>query len=111
MADTANASSSGIPDTDAPTKKPRGRPSGATSAAKVEKKPETPQQRIAQLKAELEKAQEALREFEAKRASIVGRVVVAHALAHPDYRKQLADLLRREVTSKGDLAVIAELLP
>jgi hypothetical protein len=45
-----------------------------------------------------------LQEFEAKRASIVGKVVVAPTLEHDDYRKQLAALLRREVTNRGELA-------
>ena len=92
-----------------PAKK-RGRPAGNKPTIKPEKKAEHPQHRIDQLKAEMEKAQEALREFEEKRDSIVGKVVVAHALAHADYRKQLAALLRKEVTGKGDMALIAELL-
>jgi hypothetical protein len=91
-------------------KKPRGRPAGTKSGIKIERKADHPQHRIDQLKAELEKAQEALREFEAKQAEIVGKAVIAHALANADYRKQLAALLRKEITGKGDLATIDTLL-
>ena len=83
-------------------KKSRGRPAKPTQ--------ETPQQRINRLQAELQQAHEAQKKLEQQRDSVVGRVVVAHALAHAEYRKQLVALLREEVTSKGDLAVIGELL-
>ena len=108
VGDTAPA----VPSTDTltPSQKRRGRPAGRTSGIKPEHKAETPRQRLDQLKAEMAKAEEALREFEAKRDSIVGAVVTRHALANADYRKQLAALLRKEVTSKGELAFIAELL-
>lgn len=112
MSDAAPAPSSDAPDdtlTTAPTQpgKRRGRPPRNTSDTR---KPETPRQRFDQLKADLERAQTALREFEARRDSVVGRVVVAHALADPDFRQQLAELLRREVTGKADLAVVHDLL-
>ncbi|HEY5328269.1 MAG TPA: hypothetical protein VIJ79_00150 [Acidobacteriaceae bacterium] len=83
-------------------KKSRGRPKSPT--------PETPQQRIDRLKAELQQAEEAKKIAEQQRDSIVGKVVVAHALANPDYRRQLAALLRAEIKSKADLTAIAELL-
>lgn len=104
-ADNSDASPA-IPTPDIATtpvaKKSRGRPKAVA--------PETPQQRIDRLQVELAQAHEAKKIAEQQRDSIVGKVVVAHALANPDYRKQLAELLRREVTGKGDLAVIAELL-
>jgi len=86
--------------------KRRGRPSGNAAP----KKPETPQQRIERLKAELQAAEREKREIEAKRDSIVGRVLVAHALENDGYRKQLATLLRDKVKGKGDLAILTELL-
>jgi hypothetical protein len=82
-------------------KNPRGRPKVA---------PETSQQRIDRLKAELEQAEEAKKLIEQQRDSIVGKAVVTHALAHADYRHTLATLLRAEVKNKADLAAIAELL-
>jgi hypothetical protein len=93
------------PDIDAATvaKKTRGRPPKSSA-------PETPQQRIDRLKAELVKAEEAKKELEQQRDAIVGKVVVAHALANPDYRRQLAALLKAQVKGKAELAAIAELL-
>jgi hypothetical protein len=88
----------------AAAKKTRGRPPKSSPA------PETPQQRIDRLKAELQQAEEAKKELERHRDSIVGKVVVTHALANPDYRRQLATLLRAEVKGKADLAALAELL-
>ena len=104
--------------TPAAPKKRRGRPpgskAGSTSVAKVERradrKPETPQQRIDRLKVELQKAEADKAALEQQRDLIVGRVVVAHALANPDYGRQLASLLRNEVKAKSDLAVLGELL-
>src|SRR5271165_5999665 len=84
------------------TKKSRGRPKSPT--------PETPQQLIDRLKAELQKAEEAKKIAEQHRDSIVGKTVVAHALANADFKRQLATVLRKEVKSKADLAAIAELL-
>ena len=95
--------------TPTPAKK-RGRPAGTKSTAKPESKPENPQQRLAQLKADVEKAQQALREFEAGRNAIVGRVVVAESLEDAEFAKLIADRLRKRVTAKGELALIAELL-
>jgi hypothetical protein len=83
-------------------KNPRGRPKAAA--------PETPQQRIDRLKAELQQAEEAKKLIEQQRDSIVGKIVVAHAAANADYRRQLATLLRAEVKGKADIAIIAELL-
>ncbi len=90
-------------DASAAAKKTRGRPPKSSA-------PETPQQRIDRLKAELQQAEEAKKELERHRDSIVGKVVVTHALANPDYRRQLATLLRAEVKGKADLAALAELL-
>jgi hypothetical protein len=84
-------------------RKSRGRPPKATMT-------ETPQQRIDRLRAELQKAEEAQQAAEQQQASIVGKVVIRHALAHADHRRQLATLLRAGVKSKADLAAIAELL-
>lgn len=83
-------------------KNPRGRPPSP--------KPETPQQQIDRLRAELQKAEEAQKLVEQHRAAIVGKVVVNHALANDDYRRQLAALLRAEIKNKSELAAIAELL-
>ncbi len=93
------------PDMDAATvgKKTRGRPPKSSA-------PETPQQKIERLQAELQQAREAEKRRQEHRDSIVGKIVVAHALAHPDYRRQLAALLRAELKGKTDLAAIAELL-
>jgi hypothetical protein len=104
-ADTPSPAVIPTPDIDAATvaKKTRGRPPKSSA-------PETPQQRIDRLKAELVKAEQAKKELEQQRDSIVGQVVVAHALANPDYRRQLSALLRKEITGKGDLAIIGELL-
>jgi hypothetical protein len=87
-------------------RKRRGRPAGN----KPDRKPETPQQRIDRLKTELRAAEQAKREIEAKQDSIVGTAIVTHALANADYRKQLAVVLRKEVTGKSDLAAISDLL-
>ena len=84
-------------------KKPRGRPPKAAL-------PETHQQKIERLQAELEQAREAKRLADERQAVIVGRVVISHALADPDYRRQLVALLRKEVTGKAELAAINELL-
>jgi flagellar hook-basal body complex protein FliE len=84
------------------SKKSRGRPAKAT--------PETPQQRIDRLKAELQKAEEAKKAAEQQRDSIVGKAVVAHAFAHADFKRQLAGILRSSLKGKADLASIAELL-
>jgi hypothetical protein len=86
----------------AATKKGPGRP--RTPAT------ETPQQRIERLQAELTNAHEALKLVEQRREAIVGAVVVRHARAHEDFRRQLAVILRAGVKSKADLATIAELL-
>lgn len=88
--------------TDTTPAKSRGRPPS--------QKPETPQQQIDRLRAELQKAEEAQKLVEQHRAAIVGKVVVNHALANQDYRRQLAALLRAEVKNKSELAAIAELL-
>jgi len=58
----------------------------------------------------LQKAEDDAKIVAQHRDSIVGKVVVAHALANPDYRHQLTTLLRAEVKNKTDIAVIAELL-
>ena len=84
-------------------KKPRGRPPKAAL-------PEAHQQKIERLQAELEQAREAKRLADERQAGIVGRVVISHALADPDYRRQLVTLLRKEVTGKAELAAINELL-
>jgi hypothetical protein len=81
------------------TKKGPGRPRSA---------PETPQQRIERLQAELRQAQEAQKQQDERQATIVGAAVVRHARANVDFRRQLAAALRAEV--KADIAAIANLL-
>ena len=114
MADPADAPPEGAAGAFALTptgpKKRRGRPAGSKAGARVEKKAETPQQRIDRLRAELQKAEEDKAALERQRESIVGKAVLAHARAHPDYHKQLASLLRNEVKAKADLAILDELL-
>jgi hypothetical protein len=83
------------------TKKGPGRPRST---------PETPQQRIERLQAELWHAQEALKVADERQATIVGAAVVRHARSNPDFRRQLAAVLRAEVKAKADIAVIANLL-
>lgn len=99
MADTAETIAPAPSQT---KRKSRGRPAKPT--------PETPQQRIDRLKAELQQAEDAKRALEARRDVIVGKAVVAHALANPDFRSQLVGILRAEVKGKADLAALAELL-
>jgi hypothetical protein len=84
------------------TKRGPGRPRSA---------PETPQQRIERLQAELVKAQEAQKLMDQRQAAIVGAVVIQHARANEEFRRQLASILRAEVKAKTDLAAIADLLP
>ena len=72
--------------------------------------PENPQQRIERLQVELNLAHEALKIAEQHRAMIVGAVVVRHARAHEDFRRQLASILRADIKAKADLAAIADLL-
>lgn len=93
-----------------PTRKPRGRPAGIKSTVKPERKISTPQHRIDQLKAELQKAEKELREHQARQAEIGWPVVIHHAQTNPEFNRQLSALLRAEVKNKGDLAVLAELL-
>jgi hypothetical protein len=99
MADTAETTA---PSPSRAGKKTRGRPARPT--------PETPQQRIDRLKAELQQAEDAKRALETQRDVIVGKAVVAHALANPDFGRQLAGILRTEVKGKADLAALSELL-
>ena len=84
------------------TKRGPGRPRSA---------PETPQQRIERLQAELVQAQEAQKLMDQRQAAIVGAVVIQHARANEEFRRQLASILRAEVKAKTDLAAIADLLP
>jgi hypothetical protein len=83
------------------TKKGPGRPRST---------PETPQQRIERLQAELHHAQEALKLADERQATIVGAVVVRRARTDVDFHRQLAAILRAEVKAKTDLAAIAGLL-
>jgi hypothetical protein len=98
-------------------KKRRGRPAGSTNAAKAEgktrvaKQAETPQQRIDRLKAELQKAEEEKAAMERQRDAIIGKAVVAHALADNEFRKQLGALLMGAVTNKADAALLREFMP
>lgn len=71
---------------------------------------ETAQQRIERLQGELHQAHQRLKLAEEKRASIVGAVVVRHARANEDFRRQLAAVLRAELKSKADLGTVADLL-
>jgi hypothetical protein len=83
------------------TKKGPGRPRST---------PETPQQRITRLQAELHQAHEAQKQADERQAIIVGAVVVRHARTNVDFRRQLAAILRANVKAKADLAAIADLL-
>jgi hypothetical protein len=83
------------------TKKGPGRPRST---------PETPQQRITRLQAELHQAQEAQKQADERQATIVGAVVVRHARTNVDFRRQLAAILRAGVKAKADLVAIADLL-
>jgi hypothetical protein len=110
MSETGENSAAASPSTSADNapatpaaKKGRGRPPKSSA-------PETPQQRIDRLNAELQQAHEAKKIAEQHRDFIVGRVMVAHALANPDFRKQIAAILKTEVKGKGELAAISELL-
>lgn len=82
--------------------RPRGRP--AKSA------PESPFQRVTRLRAELEAAQAELQAVSAKRATLVGQIVIAHAHDDAAFLHTLADLLRTKLNSKADLALVAEFL-
>jgi hypothetical protein len=72
--------------------------------------PETPQQQIERLQAELQQAQEAQKLENERQATIVGAVVVRHARTNVDFHRQLSAILRAEVKAKADLAAIAGLL-
>jgi hypothetical protein len=72
--------------------------------------PETPQQRIERLQAELRQAQEAQRLADQRQAEIVGAAVIRHARTNAEFRRQLAFVLRGEVKAKADIAAIANLL-
>ena len=84
------------------TARPRGRPRKAA--------PETPEARIARLQVELRQAEEALRAAEARRVEIVGAAVLQRAAHDPAFRRELAALLRAEVTKKADREAVALLL-
>ena len=86
----------------ASTKRGPGRPRSA---------PETTQQRIERLQAELHQAQEAKKLADERQAAIVGAAVIRHARANEDFRRQLAPILRTGIKAKPDLAAIADLLP
>ncbi len=90
-------------------------PPAPSSAAKnrpgrPRKNPETPEQRIERLQAELQQAQLVLKVAEETRAAIVGTAAIRRARLHQEFRHHLAVALRAEVKSKADLAVIADLL-
>ena len=84
-------------------KKGRGRPAKSTE-------PETTQQQIERVEAQLQKLKEAKQMEEQERDLIVGRNLVADALDDADFRKQIAIRLRKRVTGKRELAAIRELL-
>lgn len=71
---------------------------------------ETPLERVTRLQAELKAAQTELQAVMAKRATLVGQIVVAHAHEDAAFRHTLAELLRAKLTVKADLALVAELL-
>src|ERR1700721_2985386 len=100
-----NTVSTPAPAPSSPAKKGRGRPAKIGIAAK-----ETPQQRVDRIKGELQKAEEAQKLAEQHQAAIVGAVVVRHARADDNFRRQIAALLRADVKNKTDFAAIAELL-
>lgn len=111
--DPATETAIPTPDITAPTpaKKQRGRPrSTPTPETPKQKAVETLQQKIERLQIELEKAHEAKKAADQNRDLIVGSVVTRHAFDNPEFRQQIAALLRSNVKNKSDLAAIAELL-
>ena len=96
--------------TDAEIAAPSPSPATKKGPGRPRTTPETPQQRIERLQAELHQAQEAQKLAEQRQAAIVGAVVVRHARANEDFRRQLAAILRAGVKAKADLAAIANLL-
>lgn len=89
-----------------PVKRGRGRPSSVP--------PESPQERIKRLQTELQHAHEAQKKAEQHKAEIAWSVVIKHARADADFRRQLVGLLHKAVTlradvkSKADLAALSE---
>jgi hypothetical protein len=82
--------------------KPRGRPRQSG--------PESQKQRVERLQAELREAQAAMKLSEEKRAGIVGAAALRHARRNVEFSRQLAAMLRAEIKSKADRAVIGDLL-
>lgn len=85
-----------------PGTRSRGRPRKAA--------PETPEARIARLQAELRQAEDALRQVEARRVEIVGAAALRHAEKNPAFRRELAAMLRAELTKRAEREAVASLL-
>jgi hypothetical protein len=96
--------------TDAEIAAPSPPPGAKKGPGRPRSTPETPQQRIERLQAELQHAQEAVKLADERQATIVGAAVVRYARANVDFRRQLAAALRAEVKAKADIAAIANLL-
>jgi hypothetical protein len=96
--------------TDTETASPSPSPATKKGPGRPRSSPETPQQRIERLQAELQQAHEAKKLVEQKQALIVGMAVIHRSRADENYRPQLAAILRDEIKSKTDLAAIADLL-
>ena len=96
--------------TDAEIASPSPPPATKKGPGRPRSTPETPQQRIERLQAELHQAHEAQKQADERQAAIVGAVVVRHARANEDFRRQLAAILRAGVKAKADLVAIAGLL-
>jgi hypothetical protein len=96
--------------TDAEIAPPSPSPATKKGPGRPRSTPETPQQRIERLQAELHQAQESKKQADERQARIVGAAVVSRARADENYRRELAVILRAGVKVKADLAAIADLL-
>jgi hypothetical protein len=96
--------------TDAEIAPPSPSPATKKGPGRPRSTPETPQQRIERLQAELHQAHEAQKQADERQATIVGVAVVRRARGDENYRRELAVILRAVVKAKADLAAIADLL-
>jgi hypothetical protein len=83
---------------------------GENQAAKPGRKAETPVQRIERLERELQAAKHAAKEAEQRQFAVVGAALLAEAEGNPALKAQLAEILRRRVTTAAAKADIAALL-
>jgi hypothetical protein len=76
--------------TDAEIASPSPPPATKKGPGRPRSTPETPQQRIERLQAELHQAHEAQKQADERQAAIVGAAVVRRARADENYRRELA---------------------